>query len=129
MSAPVPNYAHKATFIEGHDGDSFWLAVDFGANTHGIKLVLPMYVRLVGIDTWEIPPAKESPVADPGFKKGYAARDFTNARLASGPITVQTIKPDGKTVGEEKYGRFLARVWVGADELPDLLRASGFEKR
>jgi endonuclease YncB( thermonuclease family) len=115
---PRPNYAHKATFISGHDGDSFWLSVDFGANMHGVKLVLPMYVRLYGIDTWEINQAL-----------GVEARDFTNNLLQTKAIVVQTIKPDNESVGLEKYGRFLARVFVGQDELSDLLRAAGYEKK
>lgn len=128
MSAPVPNYTHKATFLKGHDGDSFWLSVDFGMNVAGVRLVLPCYLRLYGIDCWEIPPAAKSPL-DPGYELGYRARDFTNAALVSGkPVVCQTIKPTGTQLGEEKYGRWLARVFVGDDELPDLLRANGFEK-
>lgn len=118
MPAPIPNYAHKATFIRGHDGDSFWLAVDFGMNTAGVRLVLPCYIRLYGIDTWEL--------AQP---RGIEARDAVNAWLSTAvTITVQTIRPDGRNVGEEKYGRWLARVFVGDDELSNLLRDNGFEK-
>lgn len=118
MSAPVPNYAHRATFIKGHDGDSFWLQVDFGMNTHGVRLTLPMYIRLWGIDAIEL-----------SSKGGADARDFTNAALSSAQvITVQTLKPDGSYVGDEKYGRWLARVWAGDTELADALRAAGYEK-
>lgn len=126
MSAPVPNYAHKATLIGVHDGDSFWLNVDFGMNTAGIKLVLPCYLRLVGIDTWEITGPEH--LHDPGREKGRHARAFTESALNAGPIVVQTIKPSGAPVGEEKYGRWLARAFVGDDELSDLLRERGFEK-
>jgi endonuclease YncB( thermonuclease family) len=118
MTAPVPNYAHKARFIQGHDGDSFWLAVDFGRLSSGVKLELPLYVRLYGIDAWEL----SQPL-------GKAARDFTNKVLSEAKsIVEQTIKPDGKALGEEKYGRFLAIVWVDDTPLTDLLRANGFEK-
>jgi endonuclease YncB( thermonuclease family) len=128
VSAPQPNYAHRATFLQGHDGDSFWLSTDFGMNVAGVKLVLPTYIRLAGIDTWEIPPAHGSP-ADPNFEKGYGARDFANSALTCGkPVVVQTIKPSGAQVGKDAYGRWLARVFVGDDELSDLLRANGFEK-
>jgi endonuclease YncB( thermonuclease family) len=127
MTAPIPNWAHPATFLKGHDGDSFWLNTDFGLNTAGVRLVLPTYIRLYGIDTWEIPPAQGSPL-DPGYQKGYAATVFTNAQLSAGPIIVQTIKPTGSNVGDEKYGRWLARVFVGDNELSDLLRANGYEK-
>ena len=118
MVAPIPNYAHKATFVKAHDGDSFWLNVDFGQLTMGVKLELPMYIRLWGIDTWEL-----------SQPKGPEARDFTTLKLSTAQkITVQTIKPDGTQVGLEKYGRWLARVWADDDELQDLLRSNGFEK-
>ena len=118
MTAPVPNYAHKARFIQGHDGDSFWLAVDFGRLSSGVKLELPLYVRLYGIDAWEL----SQPL-------GKDARDFTWITLSQAKsIVVQTIKPDGKALGEEKYGRFLAIVWVDDTPLVGLLRTNGFEK-
>jgi endonuclease YncB( thermonuclease family) len=118
VSAPTPNYAHRATFLKGHDGDSFWLQTDFGMNTHGVRLSLPLYCRLYGIDALEL-----------SQKGGADARDFTNAALSSAKvITVQTIKPDGTYVGDEKYGRWLVRVWVDDQELADGLRAAGYEK-
>lgn len=118
MTAPTPNYAHRATFLKGHDGDSFYLAVDFGMNTHGVKLVLPLYLRLYGVDAWEL-----------SQPKGPDARDFTNAALSSAKvITVQTLKPDGSFVGLEKYGRWMARVWCDDQELADALRQGGYLK-
>lgn len=128
MTAPVPNYAHKATFNQGHDGDSFYLNVDFGMNTHGVKLILPLYIRLFGIDTWEIPPGKPSPL-DPGYKKGHAAADFTTTVLfAAKKIVCQTIRNDGTPIGQEEYGRWLTRVWIDDQELSDVLRENGHEK-
>jgi endonuclease YncB( thermonuclease family) len=125
---PSPNYVHAASFLTGHDGDSFWLRVDFGMNTHGVRFELPLYCRLYGIDTYEIPGGSKS-VNDPGYTKGLLARDFTEAVLKSAArVVVQTVKPDGKMVGEEKYGRFLCRVWADDQELSDLLRAQGYEK-
>jgi endonuclease YncB( thermonuclease family) len=119
VSAPTPNYAHRATFLKGHDGDSFWLSVDFGMNTHGVQLILPLYCRLWGIDAWEL-----------SQQHGLDARDFTDGLLSSAKqITVQTIRPDGRMVGLEKYGRWLVRVWADDDELADALRAAGYEKQ
>lgn len=127
MAAPVPNYVHHATFSQGHDGDSFWLNVDFGKLTSGVKLTLPLYFRLYGIDCWEVS-GRPHP-RDPGFAKGKLARDFTNATLSRAiEIRVQTIKPTATTVDEEKYGRVLANVWVDDVLLIDLLRANGYEK-
>jgi len=119
MAAPVPNYAHNATWLSPHDADSFWLTVDFGMNTHGVRLTLPLYIRLFGIDGWEL----SQPL-------GPDARDFTTQVLSKAKrIVVATLKPDGiHQVGEEKYGRWLARVWADDQELADLLRTNGFEK-
>lgn len=118
MPAPVPNFAHPAFFLQGHDGDSFWLRVDFGMNTHGVRLVLPLYVRLYGVDAPEM-----------STDVGKQAAGFTTAALAAAArIVVQTLKPSGLPLGDEKYGRWLARVWVDGDELADLLRAAGFAK-
>jgi endonuclease YncB( thermonuclease family) len=123
MPPPIPNYAHKATFLEPHDGDSFWLTVDFGLNTHGVRLTLPLYIRLYGIDTWELGQTFG------GQPVGVMARDYTSQTLAvAKSIVAQTVKDDGKTVGEEKYGRWLARIWVDGLELATLLRANGHEK-
>jgi endonuclease YncB( thermonuclease family) len=112
VPAPVPNYAHPAKFLQEHDGDSFWLAVDFGRLSHGVNLVLPLYVRLADIDCWEL----SQPL-------GPAAAHFTASTLTKAPaVTVQTYKE------LEKFGRVLCRVWAGDDYLPDLLRAGGYEK-
>lgn len=112
MTPPLPNYAHTAKLLQEHDGDSFWLAVDFGRLSHGVNLILPLYIRLADIDCWEL----DQP-------KGIEARDYTSWILKSaGTITVQTFKD------LEKYGRVLCRVWADGDYLPDLLRAHGMEK-
>lgn len=126
---PQPNYCHHASWLAPHDGDSFWLSVDFGKLTAGVRLTLPLYFRLYGIDTWEIPSAAKSPL-DPGYEKGYAARDFTAATLAGAKeILVQTIRPTATTASEEKYGRVLADVWADGRLLSELLRQAGHEKQ
>lgn len=129
MSAPVPNYACRARYLGGHDGDSFWLRVDRGQLTHGYKDDPSWYVRLAGIDCWEIT-GRPHP-KDPTHAKGRAAYDFTDAVLIKAKvITVQTLHPDDplKSPDLEKYGRVLAHVWVDDQLLADLLRENGHEK-
>lgn len=118
---PVPNYAHNATFLKVHDGDSFWLSVDFGRLTSGVTLEIPLYFRLAGIDCWEL--------NDPQGR-GTAARDYARLVLADAErIVIQTYKPEsGRAQELEKYGRVLADVWVDGDLLADVLRAGGHEK-
>jgi endonuclease YncB( thermonuclease family) len=127
VSAPVPSYAYKASYLSGHDGDSFWLRVDRGILTHGIKDDPSWYVRLFGIDTWEISGPKHP--LDMDRSKGFAAAQATHQWLkAAKEIIIQTIHPDDRPPDLEKYGRVLARVWVDGQLLSDMLRRDGHEK-
>lgn len=54
MTAPIPNYAHLATFEGAHDGDTFTLRVDFGKFSSGVCLAIPLTIRLYGFDAWEL---------------------------------------------------------------------------
>lgn len=120
--APRPNYAHHATVLSVHDGDTITFRVDRGQITHGITDDPTWTVRLFGIDTWELSGAHK--------EKGAAARAFTADVLSKAhTITVQTIHPDLRPPALEKYGRVLAAVWVDDDLLSDLLRAGGHEKQ
>lgn len=127
LTAPIPNFAHAASYIATHDGDSFWLRVDRGQLTQGIKDDPTWYIRLFGIDTWEVGGPKHP--LDLDRARGRAAKDFTALTLtATHRIIVQTIHPDLRPAELEKYGRILARVWVDGVLLEDLLRADGHEK-
>lgn len=121
ITAPAPNYTHNAKFLKIHDGDSFWLSVDFGRLTSGVTLEIPLYFRLAGIDCWELNDSEG---------RGVAARDFAHLVLDDAlKIIIQTYKPEtGRAQELEKYGRVLADVWVDGELLADLLRAGGHEK-
>lgn len=125
MTAPLPNYVHRARLahvdeLAGrsdpvHDGDTFYLRLDLGTYA-GTRIDPVIRVRLAGIDTYEL----REPL-------GPAARDFTRARLEQGPVTAATEKPVVLFAGET-LGRVVARVWIGDSDLADLLRAAGYEK-
>jgi endonuclease YncB( thermonuclease family) len=122
MTTPRPNYAHHATVVSVHDGDTITFRVDRGQITHGITDDPTWTVRLFAIDTWEL--------TGPDKLKGQAAKAFVLAALAGAhTITVQTIHPDLRPPELEKYGRVLAAVWVDDELLSDLLRAGGHEKQ
>lgn len=135
MAAPTPNYVHRARLahpdelpahaVPVHDADTFYLRLDLGTYT-GARIDPVIRIRLAGIDCWEVSPAKPSPL-DPGYVKGYAARDLARSLLEKREVTAATEKPIVSDSGET-LGRTVARVWVGDDELPDLLRAAGYEK-
>jgi endonuclease YncB( thermonuclease family) len=118
VSAPAPNYVHRARLAERneippravpvHDGDTFYLRLDLGTYA-GVRVDPVVEIRLQGIDTWEL--------AQP---LGLEARAFTALQLTSGkPITVQTVKPDLTPLGFT-FQRTAAHVWIGDDLLADL---------
>lgn len=126
MAAPVPNYTHRARLarqdeiptraLPVSDGDTFHLRLDLGTYV-GVRVDPVVRIRLAGIDTWEL----HQP-------NGLEARAFTLTQLLRGvPVTVATEKPIVSAAGET-LGRTVGRVWIGDDDLADLLRAAGFEK-
>lgn len=102
MTAPQPNHVHPAKILEWHDGDTVHLDVDRDYEDHGHTTH-----RLWGINAPEL------------------ATDAGKATLAA----VQALAPAGTDVvivsyqaknqiptdgSKEKYGRWLAEIWVAA---------------
>lgn len=126
---PVPNYVHRARLamrIETpngvdpvHDGDTYWLVIDLGQYSGGVRVPLVVDVRLAGIDTWELNDTQG---------RGIAAREAARNFLV-GALTVATEKPIVPKAGGT-LGRTVGRVWCGASDrdLADLLRAGGHAK-
>lgn len=107
MTAPAPNWTYWAALDHLEDGDTLTLNVDLGFRVH---IITP--VRLAGINA-----------AEHGTPAGDAATEFVAAAIQSaGRITVVSAKP-GKY--GDKYGRWLATVWVGDRSLNADLVATG----
>lgn len=86
-------YKYNASVISVVDGDTLWLEIDLGFDTYQ-----NMTFRLAGVAT----PKMSTP-------EGEAARSWLVARLAPHDnIVIETFK-DRK----EKYGRYLATIWLG----------------
>lgn len=91
-------YEYKASVISIVDGDTMHVAVDLGFDQYCNKTL-----RLAGINAPEL-----------STEEGVAAKDFLQSllwsRLAGAylPITITTIKDH-----REKYGRYLATIFVG----------------
>lgn len=100
-------YHYKATVVSVYDGDTITVDIDLGFS---VKLRMP--VRLARINAPEI--RGETRVA------GQAARDFLQSLLPQ-QVTLKTYKD-----GREKYGRYLADVWVGNVCISDAMVAAGF---
>lgn len=130
MTAPAPNYAHRARYVppgprERYDADSFRVELDLGTYVGGaIRETLVVAIRLEGVDAVEL---GDHRLARDGRAIGVVARDFTLGLLLSRTVTVQTIKPDGAALGGS-FERTRARVWVGDDDLADLITAAGLSK-
>jgi len=100
-------YEYKATVLCCRDGDSFDVDLDQGFNDHKY----PFGLRVYGVDT----PEKHQPGHD-------EAAAFLAALLPVGTVIVgTTIRPDLKSAGLEKYGRWLAKVSTAS--CPDVAQA------
>jgi micrococcal nuclease len=113
-------YRYAITVLAVHDGDTLTVAVDLGFS---IAFTTP--IRLAGVNAPEL--ATRTPTGD---RPGIVARDALRAFVASFPTptdpvmrwTAQTYK-----TGQEKYGRWLARVTApDGTDLSAWLVASGF---
>lgn len=100
----TPLYTYKATVIRWVDGDTVWLRVDLG-----FRLWMEEDFRLFGLDT----PEHNKP-------GGVEATAFSRAFAPVGTqVTLKSYKdPD-------KYGRWLADVFVGSESINIALVANG----
>lgn len=88
-------YHYKAVVTSVYDGDTCTVDIDLGLHTwiKGEKL------RLMRIDAPELKGKTRS--------KGLVSRDYLRSQILNKEILIETIK-DAK----EKYGRYLAEIWL-----------------
>ena len=88
-------YEYKATVVSVYDGDTITVSVDMGFHISQI-----MSVRLARINSPEVRGASSA--------EGLKARDYLRSILPAGTeVTLVTYKN-----GKEKYGRYLADVYL-----------------
>ena len=109
-------YHYKAIVTSVYDGDTCTVDIDLGLNTW----IRNERLRLNRINAPELT-GKDKP-------EGLKSRDFLKAKINGKEITIETIK-DRK----EKYGRYLAEVWLEEKKgkfinINDLLVTEGFAK-
>lgn len=97
-------YTYRALVIDVHDGDTITVDVDLGFN---IRQTIPL--RLTGINAPEL-----------GTVAGTASAAWLRNRLAGSNVIICTTK-DRK----EKYGRYLASVWVGEERINQSIVKAG----
>lgn len=89
-------YEYSAQVIKVIDGDTLWLEVDLGFDVRRKDSF-----RLYGVDTPELP-----------TPEGVAAREFLIEELTKGELRITTIKDR-----REKYGRYLAVLWIDGENI------------
>lgn len=105
-------YEYSASVISVYDGDTITVSVDLGFHISQI-----MSVRLARINSPEVRGGSSI--------EGLEARDYLRSILLGKKVTLVTYK-DGK----EKYGRYLADVYLGEPRVfncvNDMMVAKGF---
>ncbi len=97
------------------DGDTFDFEVDLG-----FKVVIRERFRLVGINTPEI----FRPINDAELKHGEAATRYAKGLLESGENHIKLTSHKSSL-----YGRWEARISIGADDLSELLKKAGYARK
>jgi endonuclease YncB( thermonuclease family) len=107
MAAPPITYVRRVNEVRKvHDGDTYRFLID-----QGVGDARDLWVRLKGIDTWEL--------SQPG---GPQARDVVNSLFTqAGELVIQTFKTSG---GEDvmTFIRYVADVYVDGVLLQDIIR-------
>ena len=110
-------YQYRAEITDVYDGDTVTADIDLGFNTwrRGERL------RLFGIDTPEL--------KGPDRALGLAARDALRSRILGKRVIICTIKDDNSSAEQrEKYGRYLAKIYVDDESINDWLVREGFAR-
>ena len=102
-----PSYDYQARILKVVDGDTCDVIVDLG-----FRIFIEQRVRLFGVNAPEMSSTDSA--------RGIAARDWLVAELPLGSsVIIRTAKP------RDKYGRWLATVFVSDANINERLLASG----
>ena len=104
-------YSYKAFVTDVYDGDTITADIDLGFHTWRRDEKL----RLHGIDAPEIRGQEK--------QSGILSRDALRKRVFEKHVTICTIKDK-----QGKYGRYLARIFVGGENINNWLVEGGFAK-
>ncbi|MBX3597757.1 MAG: thermonuclease family protein [Rhizobiaceae bacterium] len=110
-------YQYHAEITDVYDGDTVTADIDLGFNTwrRGERL------RLFGIDTPEL--------KGPDRELGLAARDALRSRILGKGVIICTIRDDNSSAEQrEKYGRYLAKIYIDDELINDWLVQQGLAR-
>lgn len=116
------NYIYKAKVLDVIDGDTVKVQIDLGFNIHHIT-ELRIY-RESGDVYFDTPETRLSKTVNEAQKQhGLDAKRRATGLLLGNDIIIKTYK-------SEKYGRWLAEVWLSDGRLyTDIMISEGFMKR
>ena len=101
-------YHYRAKVIDVYDGDSIKVEIDLGFGVHQT----PVTLRLYGLNAPEVRGAQR--------QEGLVSRDWLRAKILGEKVTIKTIRDK-----KGKYGRYLAVVFLGDQNINDQLVAEG----
>jgi micrococcal nuclease len=104
--ALAPAYEYLAHVVDVYDGDSFKATIDLGFTVGLGRRSIPTSCRLSGIDTPELRRG-----SDLHKQAGKVVGDHVRALMVGQTVLMKTYVPDPG----DKYGRWLADVWVETD--------------
>ncbi len=107
-----PAYTYTATVLHVVDGDTVDLAVDLG-----FRVTVTDRFRLLGIDTPELRGVHADVTA------ATAATEYLRSLLPDTGIV--TLRSHRRRIGQDKYGRWLADLWVGDVHINRAMVAAG----
>jgi micrococcal nuclease len=110
-------YIYRANVVEVYDGDTITVDVDLGFYIWLHKHEF----RLYGINAPEVT----------GIEKaaGEKAREFLRSKILGKQVIIQSTKNPKDAEQKERYGEFLAIVWLDGINVNDLLIKEGYAKR
>lgn len=107
-------YDYQALVLDVHDGDTITVDVDLGFRIHH-----QMELRFLGINAPEL----KTP-------EGVAARDYLLTKVKPGDtVRIVTVATPSKDDKREKYGRYLATIYVGDLDVNEDMVKSGHAVR
>lgn len=111
---PSVQYTYRASVIYVVDGDTVDVAIDLG-----FKITTHQRVRMLGVNTAELHSTdlEERRLA-------IKAREWVFSKLQDKEVTLVSHKP----LSTDKYGRYLAQVWLGDLNINEELLKSGLAK-
>jgi micrococcal nuclease len=109
-------YIYRANVTDVYDADTIIADVDLGFYVWLHR----QEFRLHGIDAPEVTGSEKA--------EGDKARDFLRSKILGKEVIIQSILNRNEQERKEKYGEFLAIVWLEGVNLNDLLIKEGYVK-